>query len=67
MDKRLEWYIRSVLTYYTGEDSRYKGMFYGWDVVNDAEPAKTRYIKELIEAVKDAEGQGEACFLGDSR
>lgn len=39
MDKRLEWYIRSVLAYYTGEDSRYKGMFYGWDVVNDADPA----------------------------
>ncbi len=120
MDRRLEWYIKSVLTYYTGEDSRYRGMFYGWDVVNeavsdrgsyrrdtepgndslsdpvhpcksswwkvygsnefiinafryankyappdlrlyyndynDSEPAKVRYIKELIEAVKGAEG-----------
>ena len=36
MDKRLEWYIRSMLTYYTGEGSRYKDLFYGWDVVNEA-------------------------------
>ena len=25
MNKRLEWYIKSVLEYYTGEDSKYKG------------------------------------------
>lgn len=36
MNKRLEWYISSVLTYYTGEDSKYKDLFYGWDVVNEA-------------------------------
>jgi len=36
MNKRLEWYIRTVLTYYTGEDSKYKDLFYGWDVVNEA-------------------------------
>ena len=36
MDKRLEWYIRTMLTHFTGEDSKYKGMFYGWDVVNEA-------------------------------
>ncbi len=36
MDKRLEWYIRTVLTHFTGEDSRYKDLFYGWDVVNEA-------------------------------
>lgn len=36
MDKRLEWYIREVLTHFTGEDSKYKDMFYGWDVVNEA-------------------------------
>lgn len=36
MDKRLEWYIREVLTHFTGEDSPYKDMFYGWDVVNEA-------------------------------
>ena len=36
MDKRQEWYIREVLTHFTGEDSPYKGLFYGWDVVNEA-------------------------------
>ncbi|MCR5735022.1 MAG: endo-1,4-beta-xylanase [Lachnospiraceae bacterium] len=36
MDQRLEWYIKSMLEYYTGENSRYKGLFYGWDVVNEA-------------------------------
>ncbi len=36
MNIRLEWYIREVLTHFTGEDSKYKGMFYGWDVVNEA-------------------------------
>ncbi len=36
MDKRQEWYIKTVLTHFTGEDSKYKDMFYGWDVVNEA-------------------------------
>ncbi len=36
MDKRLEWYIKTVLEHFTGEDSRYKDLFYGWDVVNEA-------------------------------
>ncbi|MBO4901499.1 MAG: endo-1,4-beta-xylanase [Lachnospiraceae bacterium] len=36
MDKRLEWYIASVLSHYTGEESAYQGLFYGWDVVNEA-------------------------------
>ncbi len=36
MNKRLEWYIKTVLTYYTGEGSKYEGLFYGWDVVNEA-------------------------------
>ncbi|MBO4337103.1 MAG: endo-1,4-beta-xylanase, partial [Lachnospiraceae bacterium] len=36
MDKRQEWYIKSMLTYYTGDESPYKGLFYGWDVVNEA-------------------------------
>lgn len=36
MNKRLEWYIKTVLEHFTGEDSPYKGMFYGWDVVNEA-------------------------------
>ena len=36
MNLRLEWYIREVLTHFTGQDSKYKDMFYGWDVVNEA-------------------------------
>ena len=36
MDKRLEWYISAMLTYYTGSGSKYEGLFYGWDVVNEA-------------------------------
>ncbi|MCR5656564.1 MAG: endo-1,4-beta-xylanase [Butyrivibrio sp.] len=36
MDKRQEWYIKSVLEHFVGEDSKYKDLFYGWDVVNEA-------------------------------
>lgn len=36
MDLRLEWYIKTMLEYYTGENSKYKDLFYGWDVVNEA-------------------------------
>ena len=36
MNKRLRWYIKTMLTHFTGEDSKYKDMFYGWDVVNEA-------------------------------
>ncbi|MCM1569160.1 MAG: endo-1,4-beta-xylanase [Roseburia sp.] len=36
MNLRLEWYIKTVLEHYFGEDSPYKDMFYGWDVVNEA-------------------------------
>lgn len=36
MNTRLEWYIASVAEHYFGEDSKYKDMFYAWDVVNEA-------------------------------
>lgn len=36
MDMRLEWYIKSVLEHFTGPESKYRDMFYGWDVVNEA-------------------------------
>ena len=36
MDQRLEWYIKSLLEHYVGKDSKYKDLFYGWDVVNEA-------------------------------
>lgn len=36
MSLRHEWYIKTVLEHYVGEDSPYKDLFYGWDVVNEA-------------------------------
>ena len=36
MNLRLEWYIKTVLEHYVGDDSKYKELFYGWDVVNEA-------------------------------
>ncbi len=36
MDQRLEWYISTLFEHYMGEDSKYKDLFYGWDVVNEA-------------------------------
>lgn len=36
MDVRQEWYIKQVLEHFLGQDSPYKDMFYGWDVVNEA-------------------------------
>ncbi|MBQ7774395.1 MAG: endo-1,4-beta-xylanase [Lachnospiraceae bacterium] len=36
MDKRLEWYIATVLDYFAGEESPYRDLFYAWDVVNEA-------------------------------
>ena len=36
MNRRLEWYIKAVAEHFTGAGSKYRGMFYGWDVVNEA-------------------------------
>ena len=38
MNRRLEWYISSVFDHYFGESAnkKYDGLFYGWDVVNEA-------------------------------
>ena len=38
MNRRLEWYISSVFDHYFGEAAKgkYDGLFYGWDVVNEA-------------------------------
>ena len=36
MNQRLEWYIKTILEHYVGEDSKYRDVFYGWDVVNEA-------------------------------
>lgn len=38
MNRRLEWFISSVFDHYFGEaaNKKYDGLFYGWDVVNEA-------------------------------
>lgn len=36
MNKRLEWYIATVAEHFNSPDSKYYGMFYAWDVVNEA-------------------------------
>lgn len=40
LDERLEWYIKTLLTYYTSPSTetgkKYGPLFYGWDVVNEA-------------------------------
>lgn len=46
MNRRLEWYIATVLQHFTGSDSPYKDMFYGWDVVNEAVSDAGGYRKD---------------------
>ena len=36
MNKRLEVYIREVAQHFAGAGSKYRDLFYGWDVVNEA-------------------------------
>lgn len=43
MDKRLEWYIKAMFEHFFSTDSKYKDMFYGWDVVNEAVSDKGGY------------------------
>ncbi|MDE7223310.1 MAG: endo-1,4-beta-xylanase, partial [Acetatifactor sp.] len=53
MNLRLEWFIKTVLEHFTGEDSPYKDMFYGWDVVNEAvSNGGTGYRTEKVSSVE---------------
>ena len=36
MNYRLEWYIKTMAEHFTAPDSKYHGLFYAWDVVNEA-------------------------------
>lgn len=54
MNKRLEWYIKTVLTHFTGEDSKYKDLFYGWDVVNEAVSDSTGTYRSDVESGTDS-------------
>ncbi|MCR4788045.1 MAG: endo-1,4-beta-xylanase [Lachnospiraceae bacterium] len=54
MDMRLEWYIKTVLEHFTGPDSKYKDMFYGWDVVNEAVSDNAGKIRTDAEKADEA-------------
>lgn len=54
MNKRLEWYIKTVLTHFTGEGSKYKDLFYGWDVVNEAVSDSTGTYRSDVENGSDS-------------
>ncbi len=54
MNQRLEWYIKTVLTHFTGEDSKYKDLFYGWDVVNEAVSDSTGTYRSDVESGSDS-------------
>lgn len=43
MNKRLECYIKTIMEHYFNENSKYKDLFYGWDVVNEAVSDKGGY------------------------
>ena len=57
MNRRLEWYISSVFDHYFGEaaNGKYDGLFYGWDVVNEAVIGNTY----RTDTVSPAESLGE--------
>lgn len=46
MNLRLEWFIKTVFEHFTGENSKYRGMFYCWDVVNEAVNDAGEYRKD---------------------
>lgn len=50
MNRRLEWFISSVFDHYFGEaaNKKYAGLFYGWDVVNEAVNGNTYRDDEVI-------------------
>ena len=55
MNRRLEWFISSVFEHYFGQNSgqkestgKYAGLFYGWDVVNEAVNGNTYRDDKVI-------------------
>lgn len=60
MNRRLEWFISSVFKHYFGENSgkkestgKYAGLFYGWDVVNEAVNGNTYRDDKVISDASD--------------
>lgn len=49
MALRQEYYIKSVAEHFTAEDSKYKDLFYGWDVVNEAVSDSRRTYRNASE------------------
>ena len=50
MNRRLEWFIFSVFDHYFGKaaNGKYDGLFYGWDVVNEAVNGNTYRDDKVI-------------------
>lgn len=55
MNRRLEWFISSVFDHYFGEaaNGKYDGLFYGWDVVNEAVNGNTYRDDKVISDASD--------------
>lgn len=55
MNRRLEWFISSVFDHYFGEAAKgkYDGLFYGWDVVNEAVNGNTYRDDKVISDASD--------------
>ena len=55
MNRRLEWFIFSVFDHYFGKAAKgkYDGLFYGWDVVNEAVNGNTYRDDKVISDASD--------------
>lgn len=55
MNRRLEWFIFSVFDHYFGKaaNGKYDGLFYGWDVVNEAVNGNTYRDDKVISDASD--------------
>ena len=55
MNRRLEWFIFSVFDHYFGKaaNGKYDGLFYGWDVVNEAVNDNTYRDDKVISDASD--------------
>ena len=63
MDKRQEWYIKTMLEHFTGKDSKYKDLFYGWDVVNEAVSDSTGTYRSAQEGSRWWNIYGDQSFI----
>lgn len=66
MNKRHEWYIREVMKHYFAADSKYKDLFYGWDVVNEACSDGSGTFRSATENSEWAAIYGTGTKVGDT-